>query len=509
MLANVPATFPLPKRRPWQTGIAPIFIGLFFWVGYYDGMARSTLSIGGLGWSALGAATGGLLCYILLYYAPAMWGLRTGKTFTELAESTFGRRGAGYIPGLVIAVAQVAWFSVATHYAIEYTLRGLAAIHALDPSHLAPWRLGKVTLRGPLFLATALVWSCAFALVGRYAVRLVSAIMKVYPYYAAAVLACGMLWALPGLRGFQPLDFDPATLQPVRDGRLLAFAAMIQYVFGFFATAGPSAADWGAVSQKDEDIRLGGMVGVFGSATILAILPLITIAGALGREPTPPGLAVEVEAQASLSRSRVAHSPSREDIHARREVRAVRADTFTYGAILQRGLSGVPGAAMLFILALGSMGPAVYAAHVAGGRLEILNSKFSRTRWCLCAAALAYPLLVFGVPARPERFFDILGALVAPVMGAVLAEYALNRGHWPGPRSGVNRAGVAAWAVGLVVGLIPSLGLFLRWPAAINFRPAAVAALCAAAMVYFILATLRLQPPVEAPSEPTATDDSI
>ena len=73
---------------------------------------------------------------------------------------------------------------------------------------------------------------------------------------------------------------------------------MIQLIFGFFATAGLAAADWGAVSRDASDIRLGGWVGVAFGSWLVATLALMTVAGRwdgsprlrvgrAGRAPTP------------------------------------------------------------------------------------------------------------------------------------------------------------------------------------------------------------------------------
>ena len=57
---------------------------------------------------------------------------------------------------------------------------------------------------------------------------------------------------------------------------------MIELVFGFFATAGALAADWGAVNRTERDVRLGGWFGVVLASWTVATLALLTVAGALG-----------------------------------------------------------------------------------------------------------------------------------------------------------------------------------------------------------------------------------
>src|SRR3954447_11873666 len=99
-------------RKPWHTGTAPKYISLFLWVAFFDQLGRRTLAIGGLRPSVLGAAAAGLLCYVLLYYVPAMWGFRSGKPLTTLGTSTFGVTGSIWITDVLMGLAQVVWFAV-------------------------------------------------------------------------------------------------------------------------------------------------------------------------------------------------------------------------------------------------------------------------------------------------------------------------------------------------------------------------------------------------------------
>ena len=207
---------PVADRRPWQTDITPTYIGLFLLVAYYDGIARQTLSVGGLAWSVLGAALAGLLCFGLLYYVPAMWGCGTRQPLAVVATSTFGEAGSPWVPGVVRGVAQVVWLAVAVYYAADVALHGLVVLRMIDASYLEPIHVAGVKLQSPLFMFVTLVWTLSSALIGIYVVRLVAAVMKAYAVFPAVVLGAAMLWALPGLRGYQPLRIDPVTAEPVR-----------------------------------------------------------------------------------------------------------------------------------------------------------------------------------------------------------------------------------------------------------------------------------------------------
>ncbi len=127
---------PLLERKGWQKALAPQLIGLFLWIPFFDQIPQETLSAGGIGWPVLGAALAAWLCYLWLYRPPAMWGMTTGHPLGVLATSTFGTRGATWIPGLLLAGVGVVWLAVATLYATDLCLRGLVLIQLLDRSCL-------------------------------------------------------------------------------------------------------------------------------------------------------------------------------------------------------------------------------------------------------------------------------------------------------------------------------------------------------------------------------------
>lgn len=490
---------PQPPLRSWDKGVAPSYITLFLWVAFFDQLAGHTLAVGGLAWSALGAVTAGLLCYQLLYYVPAMWGLKARSPLAEVARSTFGARGATWLPGALMGLAQGVWFAVATYYATDYTLRGLAAVRLLDPGLLEPFAWRGLILRSPLFLATAMAWTLSFAAVGTWAVRLVEAIMRVFPIFPALVLGAVMAWGLGGLANFEPSGIDPLTAEPVGPGGgPRAAIAMVQLFFAFFATAGAAAADWGATCRDARDVRVGGLVGVALGSAILAIVALAAVAGLLGRRPMPQALAIELEAEADLGRLKQAGASPAKVEKARRDVRALGASPYTFGTAVARGIGGRWGGAILLIFSLGSMAPAVYAAYVLGGRFTAAWPLLSRTGWTMAGALASSPIVALGLPARAWPLFGMLGAAFAPVVGAMAADYLRQRGRWPGPRRGVNVAGLLAWLIGLAVGLAPWIGPASGRPEWARLQPAAVLAFLAAFLAYATLAALGLEPPVAA-----------
>jgi cytosine permease len=489
-----PAGSPIAPK-PWDRGIAPNFITLFLWLAYYDQLGRLALPLGGLFWSALGAAAGGLLCYLLLYHAPAMWGVRARIGFVELSESIFGKAGARRCIGPAIGLAHVAWFAVASYYATDLALRGLVASGFLDAAHLAATTVGGLSVRGPLFLVTSLLWGLAYGIVGVYAVRPVAAIMTVFPLFPALVLGAATVWAIGGLNEFDPSSMAADANLAATPTPGLACATMIQLIFSFFATAALSSPEWGAASRDPRDVRLGGLVGVFCGATILAILGLLIIAGAVGRQtfkqahamPAVPGVARGMAPNPMA----VPEAGSQARAH-------VSSDQTTVESILQRGIGGPQGGAMLFILCLGSMAPAVYAASTFGARFCDALPIMPRRRWTMLGTLLAFPLIVLGFPARADLLFGILGALVAPLLGVVTADYMRFGGVASVPTPRAPKTAFVGWGVGLIVGLLPTCGLAFHVAQLERFQPASVYAFLAAFAVRWI--SLAASPKVKAPS---------
>jgi cytosine permease len=453
------------ERKGWQTTIAPQYISLFLWAVYFDQLGRSTLPIGGLGWSALGSVAAGLLCYSLLYYVPAMWGQKTGRPLIVLGTSTFGTTGSIWLLGVLVGLSQIVWLAVSTYYAVDWSLRGFVAAGLLDVRATHPLRVDGVPLRGTLFLITSLLWMISAVLVGHYLVRIIAALMMVYPVFPALMLGIAAALTMKDAAGFQPLAIDPATSQPIINGGPRAFLMMIQLIFGFFAAAGVMAADSGAVTRSPADVRIGGFVGVAFASWTIATLALLTVAGAFGHYRMPMG---------------APHPPALAD--------------FRFGSALVLGLPARLASATFLIFGLSSLAPTCYAAFVLGERLANVWPARSRLQWTLLGTAAAWPLCATGWAGQLETVFALLGALFAPMAGAMAADYVRNRGSWPGPRKGVSVPGIVAWVFGVAIGMIPLIGNAWGMAAWARFQPAALYAFLAAFLVYRLLAAFGAEP---------------
>ena len=491
------STLPRPgaevEPKPWQTGLAPVYISMFLWIAFFDQLGRRALPLGGLGWSILGAVVAGPLGYLLLFRAPAIWGQRVGKPLDVVSTSTFGIKGASLVPGLLLGIAQVLLFALAVGYAIELTFQGLVVGGLVDPRSLRPSRVGGATLKAPLYLATALFWAVATALVSMKFIRWIAYLMQFFPVFPAVLLGGAMLATMAGLPSFRPTGVDPLMpLAVVPEGRagLRALLLVVQWVFSFSAMAGVMGADWGSGTTGSKDVKIGGWVGMAFAPMIVGALALISVAGfqgskAAGREPVDPRLARSTIEDLGPPGRGVSTGPAP----------GLEAPPFTFLAVANGAFGRVVGSLTLLVFGLASLAPAVYSSFMFGTQFKALGPGISRLTWTMLGTCTAWLLIVGGWLERAEVAFNLLGAAFAPVAGAIAADYRRHRGEWPGPRVGLNPAGLIAWPVGLAVGLVPTIGRALGSEALAGLQPASLAAFVAAYITYELLALVKLESP--------------
>ncbi len=229
-------------------------------------------------------------------------------------------------------------------------------------------------------------------------------------------------------------------------------AITVQMIFGFFATAGLSCADWGRVARDGKDVRAGGWVGVFMAPWIVATLALLSTAGAVAQ-------------QAGRGALRAVEAPGR------------------YTAALETLVGGRLAGFMLLVFGLAALAPACYAAFGVVCRFHDTWPRVSMTKWTILAAGLAWLLVSSGRVNRLLEVVSLVGALVAPAAGALAADYVRSRGVWPGPRRGFNVPGLLAWLVGSLLALMPMFGLA-------SFQPAAVFGFLIAFLTFLVASAL-------------------
>jgi cytosine permease len=456
---------PAPPRRGWEWGLAPQLIGLFLWVAFFDQIPGEGLGRTALVWPVLGAAAGGLLSYLLLYRAPALWGVRARRPLAVVAARTFGTAGATWVPGAILTASNVVWIALAVAYATRLTIEGLERLGLLDPAFSRPLSAGPLATPGGLFLFTSLLWTIAATLTGRYLVRVIAALMQIYPVLPALLLGATAAVAMRGLPDYQ-----------VAVGRLGvpaaawgAAALTAQMVFAFFSASALVCVDWGAAAVSEREARLGGWVGVAFASWVSATLALICVAGAFTRYGLPTPVSAGPAAARSLS-----------------FIPALK-------TLVGGGTSGL----MLIGFSLVALAPACYSASAFGERLNLLRPNVSRLRWTLFAAAASWALAASGLLGRLLTVFGLMGALLAPAAGAMTADFVRSRGRWTHPRRGWNGPGVLGWAVGAAIGLVPVIAAAAGARGLARAQPAAVLAYLAAFLTYHALARLGSETPDE------------
>jgi len=386
---------PAENRAPWYKNTAPSYAGIFLWVAFYQAIAQGTLERGGAWVCLAGLVVAALACFALYYWVPATLGMKTGYPLYVVGSSTFGTQGGYVMPGLLMGLLQVGWFSVSTFIASRFILSGLGR-------EAAPMTAG--------FAVAAVLWGYVMAYVGVKGIGYVARMatwLSIVPFVMILIV-------------FAKTAGGVALYEPPRTEPALAFALMLQIVIGFFATAGAAGADFGMNNRDARDVRLGGLVGIAAAIVYAGGLPLLSVAGAHGLNP---GFA-----------------------------------SYTYDAVLA-SLGGFLASSMFLLFALASIPSACFCAFIAGNSFSTMIPSVSRMASTMVAVTVAIALAITGAAENLIGFFSIVGASFGPICGAMAADYLLAGRKWAGPRRGINWAGYGAWAVGFLVGILPFLPL--------------------------------------------------
>jgi len=416
------------NRTPWYSSTAPSYAGVFLWIGFYNAIAIGTIIHASIVVAILAVAIAGLLSYALFYSAPAMLGMKTGFPLYVIGSSTFGTKGGYIMPGLLMGALQIGWFAVGTFLSATYILGG---IH----SDAKPGSLP--------FIATGIIWGYVMAYVGAKGIQYVAKLSLFLNLIPFLMLLVVFVKTSPGLASYTPSE--PNTF--------LAFAALIQIVIGFSATACAAGADFGMNNRNARDVRLGGLTGIALATVYAGCLPLASVAGA---HALYPALA-----------------------------------SFSYDAVIA-AIGGTLGTAMFFLFAIASIGPACFCAFIAGNSFSTMIPGVPRITSMMVGCTVSIVLAVTGVAADLIGFFTIVGASFGPICGAMAADYLLSGRQWKGPREGINWAGYGSWAVGFVVGILPNLPV----PPQLKTyaQPAVLYSFIAGFLVYALLAKAGLEP---------------
>lgn len=470
---------PIPAKT-WQNGIGPAFLALGMSVVFLDRLAPTTLMIGGLAPSMVGAFLAAVLAYWCLYYAPAMWGFRAHQPLSVIAARTFGERGSLLLPVLLLIAIHVVWFAVTIEYAVQYGLSGLAACGLLDPKYLEMNHRGTWTIPKPLFLAVAGCWSITSAIIGTLAVRLVSAIMSAYIVFPAIVIGAATVWAMPFLSS------GPIEPMPFSEGGGRALSSMIQLVFAFLAAQVLGLIDWGTVTRSERDVRNGGIAGVMIAIPVLSVLSLLIVAGYVGVSRQ------EISSRNERPSSSVSQAPA---VGKTFEIPTNRMGPPARSATLREaflyGIGGWLGGTGLLILALALLGPACTNPYEISRYSSLINAKIPRWASALLGALATWPLIASGWTKNLEGVFGVLGALSAPVVGTLVADFVRSGGEWSGPSRKVKLASFLSSGLGSGAAIL-ILMKGERYEVS-RYLPSSVVGFVAAFAIHVILSLTKLE----------------
>jgi cytosine permease len=202
-----------------------------------------------------------------------------------------------------------------------------------------------------------------------------------------------------------------------------------------------------------KDVLLGGIFGIVGGALIAGGLPVLSVAGYLGRATGPP--------------------------------------SYDYTAAISS--VGALAPVMFFLFAIASMVPTCFSSFIASNSFTTMLPKIPRTVSTLAALTVSVLLAVTGIANNLVGFFSLVGASFGPICGAMVADYISSGRRWSGPRLGINWAGCIAWILGFLVGIPEHLpGLPAAWVKADN--PSGLYSFVVGFLVYLILAKAGLRP---------------
>ena len=313
-----------------------------------------------------------------------------------------------------------------------------------------------------LFYPLCVIWAVGAAFVGLKGIQYVAKIATYLPVIPLLVLLLGLV-----LFGGSGVQLHPPAETAQTGGALTAILSMIGGIVGFFATAGAAGVDFGMNSRDDNDVQMGGYVGIIAAMLVTAGIAAIALAGAWASGVMAPDYP---------------------------------ADT---GTRMTDALAlKLPGAYPLIMigLTLAAFPGACFSSFIAANSFKTVLPKVNPFLSVGIGAIVSIILAVTKIAGDLGSVFGIIGASFGPICGAMAADYLLAGKRWSGPRAGFNPAGWIAWAVGFLVGIMPNLH---GWNAAIPDVPAApVAAFIVGFVLYFACAKLGVITPRGADGEP-------
>jgi cytosine permease len=439
---------PPEKRAPWYANTAPTYAGIFLWFVFWQDAVNAPNAGGmlsqGVGWALLSLVLAALVCHFFFYLVPGLLGMKTGLPLYIVGTSTFGAQGGFLMPGFLMGVLQFGWVGVN----VFFSSQALAQVIPLPPQVIM------------------VVWGVLAAFVGLKGIQYVAKVATYLPLIPFAILLILLAKTAGTIGSFDPQKFIELHkgISPNAPAALSTFgvlAVMMTYVVGFFATAGAAGTDFGTNSRNKNDVQMGGLIGIALAITVTAGISLLIVAGTYG-SPAFSARAVEAANKTSPP-SLILQTPG-------------------LIPILKARSAGV----LSFLLALAAFPPACFSAFIAANSFKTTLPKVNPFISVGIGTVVSIVLAITGLAGKAIIVFQIIGASFGPICGAMMVDYLLAGGVWPGPRAGFNPAGWVSWLAGFIVGILPIVNIY-------PLPAAPVAAFVVGAVVYWLCAKLGMQ----------------
>jgi cytosine permease len=416
---------PLTARVPWHKSTFPTYAGIFLWVGFYLKIAEPTIRFAETGACLLALLLAGLICFGLYYYVPAMLGMKTGQPLYVVGTSTFGTTGGYVVPGLMMGFLQIGWVAVVGAVAANFIMK---ALNQTSKS---------------LFCVLVIVWIYSLGWVAIKGIHYVGRVAK-FLNWVPLIMIIIVFWANKG---------GVASYHPAQSDAKIGILNVLTIVIGYFATAGAAGADFGMNNASKRDVILGGLCGIVGGALVAGGLPMLSVAGYLGR-----GAGIQ---------------------------------SYDYTDTIAS--VGTLAPLMFFLFAAASLVPTCFSSFIAANSFSTMLPKIPRAISAFSALTISVLLAATGLADNLVGFFGLVAASFGPICGAMAADYVLAGKRWSGPRVGINWAGCISWLVGFLVGIPEHIpGLPATWIHADN--PSGLYSFAVGFAVYFVLAKAGLRP---------------
>jgi hypothetical protein len=453
---------------PWYRGIAPAYLNLFIWAPFFDQLWVGRQAHSGIPWLAVDAILGSLICFGL-YLAAASWGLGARKPLVVVASSTFGATGSEWLCGVAVAISGVVWYAIAINYGVDSTLLGLRACGLSSASGVAPWRAGPFMLKSPVFLGTAIfwIWTTRKAIMMRLS-GVVVALMKVYAPIALLLLTATALWGIPASwsRAHASANISPA----LTSARIQIHAgdSALTMMVSYFALSALLSVDWGAAVGGRRDILRAGLPCVLGAAAWTSIMSLVVV-------------------------SNTASWVGADDLSVGNNLADPLPLSFRWA--LFRGSDLYPAgasAAILILFGLAALAPAVssLAKYSDGIGAHWPALRPSRATWIACP--LAFVLMASFQLDRLGPIYRTMGVMFAPVLGAMAGDLLGRNQLRLAFRTGINPAGLIAWAVGCSVAAALEMTTAIQSDVIAGLQPGSICGFIVSAFVYLGLSRFGL-----------------